>query len=126
MSVESSKFSTRTRHAPPTSAPISSWSSISPRARAPSWASSGGPAGQGMGAIGRRALQALRPVARLADRRVLLGLIVLVALGCRMAGAGDRLSPDEGYSWLVASARGWQGFLDSLARYENTPPLYYL
>jgi 4-amino-4-deoxy-L-arabinose transferase-like glycosyltransferase len=79
-----------------------------------------------MGAIGRRALQALRPVGRLADRRVLLGLIVLVALGCRLAGAGDRLSADEGYSWLVASAHGWQGFLDALARYENTPPLYYL
>jgi hypothetical protein len=65
-------------------------------------------------------------VARLRDRRVLLAAIVLVAAACRAAGAGDRLSADEGYSWLVASAHGWHAFLDLLARYENTPPLYYL
>src|SRR4051812_46554616 len=79
--------------------------------------------------VGRRALPALPPcraVARLRDRRVLLGAIVLVALACRTAGAGDRLSADEGYSWLVASAHGPGAFLDLLARYENTPPLFYL
>jgi 4-amino-4-deoxy-L-arabinose transferase-like glycosyltransferase len=65
-------------------------------------------------------------VARLRDRRVLLAAIVLVALACRAAGAGDRLSADEGYSWLVASAHGPSAFLDLLARYENTPPLFYL
>jgi 4-amino-4-deoxy-L-arabinose transferase-like glycosyltransferase len=65
-------------------------------------------------------------VARLRDRRVLLGAIVLVALACRAAGAGDRLSADEGYSWLVASAHSSHAFLDLLARYENTPPLFYL
>jgi 4-amino-4-deoxy-L-arabinose transferase-like glycosyltransferase len=68
----------------------------------------------------------LPPVARLADRRVLLALVVLVAVGCRAAGAGDRLSADEGYSWLVASAPDAHAFLDRLARYENTPPLFYL
>jgi 4-amino-4-deoxy-L-arabinose transferase-like glycosyltransferase len=65
-------------------------------------------------------------VARLADRRVLLALVVLVAVGCRAAGAGDRLGLDEGYSWLVGSAPDGHAFLDRLARYENTPPLYYL
>jgi hypothetical protein len=76
-----------------------------------------------MGAIGRRASDTIAARgAQLADRRVLLALIVLVAVGCRLAGAGDRLSLDEGYSWLVANAAGWHGFLDSLARYENTPP----
>ncbi len=38
------------------------------------------------------------------DRRVLLGVIVALAFGLRLAGLGDRLSADEGYSWLVASA----------------------
>src|SRR3954468_21436719 len=73
-----------------------------------------------------RSLPPCRAVARLGDRRVLLAAIVLVALGCRAAGAGDRLSADEGYSWLVASAHGSHAFLDLLARYENTPPLFYL
>ena len=63
---------------------------------------------------------------RLRDRRVLLAAIVLVALACRAAGAGDRLSADEGYTWLVATAHGPSAFLDLLARYENTPPLFYL
>jgi 4-amino-4-deoxy-L-arabinose transferase-like glycosyltransferase len=37
-----------------------------------------------------------------------------------------RLLPDEGYTWLVASAPNAGGFLHRLAIYENTPPLYYL
>src|SRR3954454_1675709 len=73
-----------------------------------------------------RSLPPCRAVARLGDRRVLLAAIVLVALGCRAAGAGDRRSGDEGSSWLVASAHGSHAFLDLLARYENTPPLFYL
>src|SRR4051812_5371891 len=79
--------------------------------------------------VGRRALPALPPcraVARLRDRRVLLAAIMLVGVACRAAGAGDRLSADEGYSWLVASAHGSHAVLDLLARYENTPPLFYL
>lgn len=59
------------------------------------------------------------------DRRVLLGLIVALAFGLRLAGLGDRLSADEGYSWLVASAGSWDLFLDRLADFENTPPLFY-
>jgi 4-amino-4-deoxy-L-arabinose transferase-like glycosyltransferase len=39
---------------------------------------------------------------------------------------GDRLSEDEGFSWLVASAPDAGAFLDRLAAYENTPPLFYL
>ena len=62
----------------------------------------------------------------LADRRLALGLIVLLAAACRAAGAGDRLGADEGYTWLVAGAPGIDAFLDRLALYENTPPLYYL
>ena len=62
----------------------------------------------------------------LADRRLALVLIVLLAVACRAAGAGDRLGTDEGYTWLVAGAPGLDGLLDRLARYENTPPLYYL
>src|SRR3954447_4459391 len=73
-----------------------------------------------------RSLPPCRAVARLGDRRVLLAAIMLVAVACRAAGAGDRLSADEGYSWLVASAHGSHAFLDLLARYENTPPLFYL
>ncbi len=82
-----------------------------------------------MYAAGRSGPVTLRPcraVARLGDRRVLLAAIVLLALVCRLAGIGDRLSADEGYSWLVASAPDPGGFLDLLARYENTPPLLYL
>src|SRR4051812_2748618 len=73
-----------------------------------------------------RSLRPCRAVARLGDRRVLLAGIVLVALVCRLAGVGDRLSADEGYSWLVGSAPDPGAFLDLLARYENTPPLFYL
>jgi 4-amino-4-deoxy-L-arabinose transferase-like glycosyltransferase len=50
----------------------------------------------------------------------------VAAVACRAAGAGDRLGADEGYSWLVASAPGADAFLDRLALYENTPPLFYL
>ena len=38
------------------------------------------------------------------DRRTLLAGIVLLAVIVRLAGIGDRLSEDEGFSWLVASA----------------------
>src|SRR3954454_8588885 len=72
------------------------------------------------------ALRRSRAVARLGDRRVLLAGIVLLALACRLAGVGDRLSADEGYSWLVGSAPDPGAFLELLARYENTPPLFYL
>jgi hypothetical protein len=59
------------------------------------------------------------------DRRLLLGAIVLLAALCRVVGLGDRLSADEGYSWLVASAPDVAAFFDRLAMYENTPPLFY-
>src|SRR3954468_13211329 len=71
-------------------------------------------------------LRRSRAVARLGDRRVLLAGIVLLALACRLAGIGDRLSADEGYSWLVGNAVYPGDFRDLLAAYENTPPLYYL
>lgn len=38
---------------------------------------------------------------------------------------GARLSHDEGYSWLVASAPSAGAFFERLAAYENTPPLFY-
>ena len=60
------------------------------------------------------------------DRRVLLAAIVVLAVVARLAGIGDRLSIDEGYSWLVGSAPSASVFLDRLAGYENTPPLFYL
>jgi hypothetical protein len=50
---------------------------------------------------------------------------VLVAVTCRIPGAGDRLTGDESYSWIVGSAPTAAAFLDRLARYENTPPLFY-
>ena len=59
-------------------------------------------------------------------RRVALAGVVIVAVIVRLAGIGDRLSADEGYSWLVASAPDAARFLDRLAAYENTPPLHYL
>ena len=67
-----------------------------------------------------------RAVAAVSDRRVALAGIVLLALAVRLAGIGDRLSADEGYSWLVASAPDAGTFLERLAAYENTPPLFYL
>ena len=60
------------------------------------------------------------------DPKVLLGLIIALGLTLRLADAGTRLSHDEGYSWLVASAGSWGAFLHRLAIYENTPPLFYL
>ena len=57
---------------------------------------------------------------------MLLAGIVLLAVLVRLAGIGDRLSEDEGFSWLVASAPSADVFLDRLAAYENTPPLFYL
>src|SRR4051794_39501497 len=66
-------------------------------------------------------------LARLAlDRRVLLAAIVVLALVVRLAGIGDRLTIDEGYSWLVGNSPSASVFLDRLAGYENTPPLFYL
>jgi Dolichyl-phosphate-mannose-protein mannosyltransferase len=58
-------------------------------------------------------------------RRVMLGAIVALAAVCRVVGLGDRLSADEGYSWLVASAPDGGAFFDRLAMYENTPPVFY-
>ena len=61
----------------------------------------------------------------MSDRRTLLAGIVLLAIAVRLAGIGDRLSEDEGFSWLVASAPDLDTFLDRLAAFENTPPLFY-
>jgi 4-amino-4-deoxy-L-arabinose transferase-like glycosyltransferase len=67
---------------------------------------------------------ALAPLLR--DRRVALVAVVAVGVVARLAGLGDRLSIDEGYSWIVGSAPSADVFLDKLAAYENTPPLFYL
>src|SRR6185503_11295950 len=72
--------------------------------------------------MGRRSLRC----GAVRDRRMLLAGIVLLAVIVRLAGLGDRLSEDEGFSWLVASAPDPSAFLDRLAAYENTPPLFYL
>lgn len=61
-----------------------------------------------------------------AKRRLALAAVVLLAVAVRLAGIGDRLSADEGYSWLVSSSPDADAFLDNLAAYENTPPLFYL
>jgi 4-amino-4-deoxy-L-arabinose transferase-like glycosyltransferase len=53
-------------------------------------------------------------------------VIVVVALALRLVDAGFRLSHDEGYSWLVATAPNAGSFLSRLAHYENTPPLFYV
>jgi hypothetical protein len=58
--------------------------------------------------------------------RAILGVLILGALALRLVAVGDTLSHDEGYTWLVASAHSPGVFLDRLAAYENTPPLYYL
>ncbi len=62
------------------------------------------------------------------NRRAFLVLAgaTLLAIACRLAGVGDRLSADEGYTWLVASAPGADAFFDRLTDYENSPPLLYL
>jgi mannosyltransferase len=57
---------------------------------------------------------------------VLLGIVVALGLGLRLVDAGARINEDEGYSWLVATAPNAGSFLSRLARYENTPPLFYL
>ncbi|HYZ30012.1 MAG TPA: hypothetical protein VE570_13200 [Thermoleophilaceae bacterium] len=58
--------------------------------------------------------------------RALFGGVVAGALVLRLIAVGDTLSHDEGYTWLVASSGGPGVFLDRLAAFENTPPLYYL
>ncbi len=60
------------------------------------------------------------------DARWALVTIVLGGLALRLVDASTRLSHDEGYSWLVASAPNATAFLSRLAHYENTPPLFYL
>ena len=49
-----------------------------------------------------------------------------LALAVRFAGIGSRLSIDDAYSWLAASAPNPHVFLSRLADNENTPPLIYL
>ena len=56
----------------------------------------------------------------------ILAGILLAALVLRLVAVGDRLSHDEGYTWLVVSSDGPGTFLDRMAAFENTPPLYYL
>ena len=58
--------------------------------------------------------------------RTILGVLLLGAVVLRVLALGDRLSHDEGYTWLVASAHSPAVFYDRLTAYENTPPLYYL
>jgi hypothetical protein len=58
--------------------------------------------------------------------RPLLAFALVAAVAVRAVALGDRMSPDEGYTWLVASAHGLGTLLDRLAAFENTPPLYYL
>ncbi|MFL5894207.1 MAG: hypothetical protein ACJ76Z_03720 [Thermoleophilaceae bacterium] len=55
-----------------------------------------------------------------------VGLVLLAALALRVVAVGDRLSADEGYTWLVSSSQSAGVFWDRLAAFENTPPLYYL
>lgn len=54
-----------------------------------------------------------------------LAAITAFGLALRLAGIDARLSHDEGYSWLVATAPSVDAFLDRLAATENTPPLFY-
>lgn len=56
----------------------------------------------------------------------ILAALLAIALALRLIAIGDRLSNDEGYTWLVVSAHGPGVFLDRLAAFENTPPLFYL
>ncbi|MGI8428126.1 MAG: glycosyltransferase family 39 protein [Solirubrobacteraceae bacterium] len=60
------------------------------------------------------------------SRHAALVGVVALAIVVRLAGIDHRLTPDEGYTWLVASASSAGSFLHRLAVYENTPPLYYL
>jgi len=64
--------------------------------------------------------------AGLTGRRALLAGVLVLALAERLAGAGARLTGDEGYTWLVSSAPSASAFLGHLANFENTPPLFYL
>jgi MFS family permease len=54
-----------------------------------------------------------------------LPVVIAVGLALRLVGAGARLSHDEGYSWLVATAPTAEAFFDRMAAFENTPPLFY-
>lgn len=60
------------------------------------------------------------------DPMVLLGVIIFAGLVLRVVDAGTRINEDEGYSWLVATAPSAGAFLSRLARFENTPPLFYV
>src|SRR4051812_34839214 len=74
----------------------------------------------------RRALYEEQLITGVRSRELGVGALLVAALVVRLAGAGDRLSADEGYTWLVTSAHGFGTFLDRIAAFENTPPLYYL
>jgi hypothetical protein len=52
--------------------------------------------------------------------------IVLLGLAARSVGLGSRLSVDEAYTWLVATAPSAHAFTQRLAASENSPPLFYL
>jgi hypothetical protein len=60
------------------------------------------------------------------NRRWLLAAIVLFGLALRLVAIQKKLSSDDGYTWLVASAPDAHTFFQNLADYENTPPLFYL
>jgi uncharacterized membrane protein len=62
----------------------------------------------------------------LADPRVILAGIVLLAIAVRLAAISSRVHVDDAYSWLVASQPSAHAFLHQLAASENTPPLFYL
>lgn len=59
-------------------------------------------------------------------RSIALAGILLLAVVTRAVGIDHRLVHDEGYTWLVGSAPSVGSFLQRLAAFENTPPLYYL
>lgn len=52
--------------------------------------------------------------------------MVLLGAAARAVGIGSRLSVDEAYTWLVASAPTAHAFTQRLAASENSPPLLYL
>src|SRR5436309_9249357 len=66
-----------------------------------------------------------RRIAVSSEQWAVCGLVAAAVL-LRAVALGDRLSADEGYTWLVASSHGLGTFLERLAAFENTPPLYYL
>lgn len=55
-----------------------------------------------------------------------VALVFLLGVAARLVGLGDRLSHDEGYTWLVASSPSPHVFLGRLAAYKNTPPLSFV